>query len=217
MHRSITKIGEVRAGYIAGIHGCPWRKQATVQLSDFVYSPATSVSVTSPGYSGQAGQFKGTLDGDAFTTFCTDLLQSFNWNASYTDYSIIDGTTAWGAARETLLGQLMTFAFSTNFITDAAHSAAIQSGIWEILYETTNTSPHSFATGSFQVTGGDPATTAALALIDWTAIAAGPDAFTVSQLFSPNEQDFLVLTARTARSITVPEPPAYALMVDRAC
>ena len=37
-----------------------------------------------------------------------------------------------------------------------------------------------------------------------------PDAFNVAQLFSPNEQDFLVLTAR---AITVPEPPAYALML----
>lgn len=206
MHRSIKKLLALSSLALT----VSVAEATTVNLTDFVYSPATSVSVASPGYSGQAGQFKGTLDGNAFTTFCTDLLQSFNWNTNYSDYSVIDGTTAWGAARETLLGQLFTFAFATNFITDAAHSAAIQSGIWEILYETTSTSPHSFGTGSFQVSGGDAATTAALALIDWNAIAAGPDAFNVAQLFSPNEQDFLVLTAR---AITVPEPPAYALML----
>jgi PEP-CTERM motif len=182
----------------------------TVQLNDFVFSPASSLSVSAPSYSGQAGEFKGSLDGNAFTTFCADLLQSFNWSQSYSDYSVINGVSAWGAARATLLGQLMTFAISTNFITDAAHSAAIQAGIWEILYETTNTAPHSFATGDFQVSGGDPAATAALALIDWNAIAGISSTVDVSQLFSPNEQDFIVLSVR---SITVPEPPAYALML----
>jgi len=62
------------------------------------------------------------------------------------------------------------------------------------------------------VTSGSPGTTAALALIDWNAIANGPDAFEVAQLFSANEQDFLVLTPIIERT-TIPEPPAYALLV----
>jgi PEP-CTERM motif-containing protein len=183
-----------------------------VRLDNYTFDPASSVTVASPGYSGGAGQFVGVLDGNAFTTFCTDLSQVFYFGTPYNDYSVINGTTAWGAARETLLGQLFTFAIATNFITDADRSAAIQSAVWEILYETTATSPHAFDTGSFQVSSGSGGTTAALGLIDWNAIANGPDAFQVSQLFSANEQDFLVLTPTISR-LTVPEPPAYALLM----
>jgi hypothetical protein len=208
MKRNITKLAKFAMATSLAL-GVSLAQASTVKLDDFVFDPASSVTVATPSYSGQAGEFRGTLDGNAFTTYCADLLQSFNWGVTYTDYSVVDGATAWGSARETLMGQLMTFAISTNFVTDAAHSAAIQAAVWEILYETTNTSPHSFATGSFQVSGtSDAATTAALSLIDWNAIASGPDAFNVSLLFSPNEQDFILLTARS-----IPEPPAYALMV----
>jgi len=192
--------------------GVSFAQASVVRLDNYTFAPASSVSVSAPSYSGGAGQFVGVLDGNAFTTFCTDLSQVFYFGTTYNDYSVVDGATAWGAARATLLGQLFTFAVATNFITDADRSAALQSAVWEILYETTATSPHAFGTGSFQATSGSPGTTAALALIDWNAIASGPDAFAVSQLFSPNEQDFLVLSRIPVRT-TVPEPPAYALLM----
>jgi len=117
---------------------------SSVQLNDYAFDPASSVTVGTPSYSGGAGEFVGTLDGNPFSTFCTDLLQVFYFGTTYTDYSVVDGTAAWGAARERLLGQLFTFAVANNFITDADRSAAIQSAVWEILYETTATSPYGF-------------------------------------------------------------------------
>ena len=181
----------------------------TVKLTDFAFTPAKplSVSITSPAktYSGPAGEFTGTLNGNSFLTYCADLFQTFNLGTTYTDYSVVDGVTAWGAAKSLDLDRAISNVLSFGQPTDAVQSAAIQAIIWEILYETPATA-YSFASGNFKASSSDAATQAMLSGVNWAALPATPVAYHVDQLYSRDHQDFLVITA-------VPEPETYAMML----
>ena len=54
----------------------------TVNLSGFTFPPGSPVNAGAPNYSGLAGQFTGTLNGNSFVTFCTDIAQQFSFNAA---------------------------------------------------------------------------------------------------------------------------------------
>lgn len=174
----------------------------TVNLSGFTLPPASSVTVGSPNYSGQAGQFTGMLNGESFLTYCTDLSQTFNFNTTYTDYSVVDGVTAWGFTKSQDLDRVVSAMMTAPYPTDSATSAVAQSMIWEIIYETSGS--YDFGGGTFTVTSGDAAVTAALGNINWPALPNEPILYHVDKLYSPDHQDFMRITA-------VPEPSTYAL------
>lgn len=174
----------------------------TVNLSGFTFTPATSVSVSSPNYSGQAGQFTGLLNGNSFVTYCTDLAQSFAFNTNYTDYTVVSGVSAWGAQRSLDLDRWISWNDQFAYPTDAAMSAAVQAAVWEILYETSGS--YDLAGGTFVATSGDSATQTWMNSVNWAGLSSVNVTQHVDQLYSREHQDFLVMTA-------VPEPSTYAL------
>jgi hypothetical protein len=174
----------------------------TVNLSGFSFAPADSVTVGSPNYSGKAGQFTGLLNGNSFVTYCTDLTQTFYFNTNYTDYTVVSGVSAWGVTKSQDLDRAVSAMMTANYPMDSATSAAAQSIIWEIIYE--GSSSYDFSAGTFTVTSGNAAVTAALAGINWAGLPNEPILYHVDQLYSREHQDFMVITA-------VPEPSTYAL------
>lgn len=179
----------------------------TVNLSGFTFDPASPLTVAVPGYSGPAGQFSGTLNGDSFVTYCTDLAQSFSFNVSYSDYSIVDGVAAWGASRSLALDRAMSAVVGNGWPTDAAASAVVQAAVWEILYETSGN--YGFGTGTFKATSADAVVQSSLNSVDpwvWNWLPSVAVTVHASQLYSREHQDFLTLTP-------VPEPGTYALLL----
>lgn len=175
----------------------------TVTMSGYTFGGPSSVSVGAPSYSGGAGQFTGLLNGNSFVTYCTEIGQGFSFGPTYTDYSVVSGVTAWGATKSGDLDRAISAFLGAGYPSDSATSAAAQSIVWEILYETSGT--YGFGTGTFQVSSGDPAVTAALGVINWPGLPSEPITHHVDQLFSPTAQNFLVYAP-------VPEPGTYALM-----
>lgn len=178
----------------------------TVRMSGFTFGSAQTLTVGSPNYTGSAGEFSGTLNGKSFMTFCTDLSQSFNFNTTYTDYSIVSGVTAWGAQKSLDLDRAFSAFAANSFPSDAVSSAVAQAVVWEIIYEAPGAA-YSFNSGAFHASSGDHATQSELNLVNTLFSSLSSQAITVhaNKLFSPNEQDFVVLTP-------VPEPSTYALM-----
>ena len=208
----------MRSSYISALAAASLSLAAThafadnVKIDAFAFVPPSVVNVSSvaPGtpvaYTDlQAGQFTGTLNGSSFLTYCTELTQSFSFGTTYTDYSVVDGVAAWGAATSLQMDKLMTAAIQANYPISADTSALIQTAIWEILYETVG-GTHSFTTGTFTASSSNATTQSVLTNgINWAALDGSPVAYHVSQLHSASAQDFLVITA-------VPEPSTYALM-----
>jgi PEP-CTERM motif len=174
----------------------------TVNLSGYTFGGPSPVSVASPNYSGGAGQFSGLLNGNSFVTYCTDLLQTFQFNVNYTDYSVVSGVTAWGATKSADLDRAISAFIAAPYPIDSDTSAVAQSVVWEILYETSGS--YGFGTGTFQVTSSDAGVTSALSGINWPGLPSEPITHHADQLFSREHQDFLAITA-------VPEPGTYAL------
>ena len=174
----------------------------TVNLSGFTFSPATVVTVSSPNYSGKAGQYTGLLNGNSFVTYCTDLSQTISFNANYTDYTVVNGVTAWGAQRSLDLDRWISWLDQSAYPIDAAMSAASQAAVWEILYETSST--YDLASGTFTATSGDAATQNYLNTVNWAGLSGVTVTLHVDQLYSREHQDLLVTTP-------VPEPSTYAL------
>ncbi len=179
---------------------------ATVNISGYTNGGPSSVSVASPAYSGGAGQFSGTLDGNAFTTFCAELTQSFNFNTNYT-YSIVSGTTAWTNPVYLGLSRLVTWlAANPTFNNSADKSAAMQSAVWEVIYETSGT--YNLAAGTFVATSGTGSTQTAISNLNaqWGNINTTLPTLFADKLVNANHQDFLLTTP-------VPEPEAFAMML----
>ncbi len=100
-------------------------------LTDFVGPGGAyhqGVNVSTPGYSGQAGGFVGTFDGNPIQVWCYELSQSFYFGVSYSDYTLgVPGN-------EGLLSALFQEAYG-DAQASALNSAAFQLAIWEILYD----------------------------------------------------------------------------------
>ena len=158
----------------------------------------------------RAGEFTGTIDGASFLSYCIDLAQSFSFGSAYTNYTAGSGVSALGATKATQIGELLTaaggFALST-----ASKSAALQGGIWEILYETSGSL--ALGGGSFRIARGT-VLTADLAAVDVYLSHLGsyaPMSFTA--YVSPTQQDFITANRPGSTPAShVPEPSSLALV-----
>jgi hypothetical protein len=180
----------------------------TVNLTGFTYgSQPILATSTSPAVSGtfSAGQFSGTLNSNAFVTFCTELTQTFNFNTLYNNYSVVNGLTAWGSTVYQGMNRLMSYGIANGLPSNnSASSAAFQAAVWEVIYEPTGN--YNFGSGNFTASSGNGTTQGLLNGWNWAAVMSTPITHTVDQLHHPNHQDFLVTTP-------VPEPESYAMML----
>jgi hypothetical protein len=178
-----------------------------VKLNSFAFGPAETISVTSPGYTGQAGEFSGTLNGNSFVTYCTDLLQNFTFGTTYTNYSMVSGVSAWGTSKSQEMDRLMSALMANGIPQTAAGSALAQALIWEVIYETGNN--YNLSSGSFRATADGRAMQSAMNGLNWNTIDSTPIAYHVDKLYSSTNQDFLVVSRVAA---AVPEPSSIALV-----
>lgn len=160
------------------------------------------------------GQFKGTLNGNAFVTYCTDLHETFNWNTPYTNYFPAANGSTYGftAAQALTLGKLYTVADAQVDTRD--ESVAFQLAVWEALYDSTYEVRNVAGRGSFYVESGGNLAQKTLANA-WLAQASalGSSQFNVTRLASVDapqrndgHQDFILVNR-------VPEPQTHALML----
>ena len=166
-----------------------------------------------------AGEFAGLLNGNAFSTFCTDINQSFGWNNSSNPYTyelktVGETQALWTGGPYTAgsyaqVSKLYTVAYDS-IKGSSTNSAAFQFALWELLYEKNGT--YDVSAGSFLL-GGDAAGTVAArsqANVWLASLANASEGYSIQSLYSGpdqkprNQQDFLVATP-------VPEPQSYAL------
>lgn len=173
-----------------------------VKLDSFAYGNAPTLNVSTLGYAVQAGEFSGTRNGNAFLTFCTDLLQTFNFGVTYTNYNVVPGATGFGA-KSSDMDHAMSYFLNSGYLTNASTSATAQAVIWEILYETG--SSYGFSSGGFKASSGDAVTQTALNNFNWAALEATPISYHADRLYSPTNQDFVTVSH-------VPEPSSLGLV-----
>ena len=187
---------------------------STVKLTNYTYTPAKSVHVgiDLPGssldlsYTGGAGEFKGTLDGKSFKTYCLDLYESFSFNTTYTDYHL----ASLDPVKSFAIGRLVTK--YRPLVDTAQEAAAFQVALWELEYETSGT--YDLTHGSFKETSSDSGVRTLAQ--SWLSNLGTVSMFNVQVLESlghydsrhhwiAGHQDFLVTSP-------VPEPSTWALM-----
>ena len=159
----------------------------------------------------RVGEFTGTIDGAVFLSYCVDLAQYFSFGSAYTNYTAGSGVSALGATKATQIGELLTaaggFALST-----ASKSAALQGGIWEILYETSG----SFALGggSFTIAPGTVLAADLTAVNGYLAHLGSYAPMSFTAYVSPTQQDFITANRPDFTPANhVPEPSGLALAV----
>lgn len=160
-----------------------------------------------------AGEFAGLLNGNGFSTFCTDIYQSFSWNNSSNPYayelkSVAETQALWTAipymtGSYSLVSKLYTAAYG-DIGSSSINSAAFQFALWEVLYEKDGS--YDTGAGTFRLGGTGSGTVDARAKANiWLASLANvSEGYSIQSLYSAGKQDFLVATP-------VPEPQTYAL------
>lgn len=129
----------------------------TLTMNGWLFGAGHAVNVTSPGFNGPAGGFRGTLTGmtdarfnlDALELYCVDLAQTININAGTTYTVQLDGeggnpaftikpvAEVFGAQRADRLARLISFAESAPTIVNTSQrSTSLQLAIWNIVYDT---------------------------------------------------------------------------------
>ena len=197
----------IRAALVATLLGTALAAHAanTLKQTGWVHGGPTNVTVSgAPGNNGNhaAGEFTGLFNGVSFESYCADLLQTFSFNTVYTDYTVMTGAAAYGSTKATQIGELLTAAGGFAASLSASRSTAIQSGIWEILYETG--SSFGLGTGTFRAAPGSVAQ-ADLNIVDGYLANLGSYATTSFTAYVSREhQDFIT---------AVPEPETYAMML----
>lgn len=198
-------------------------------VTDFTFGSANNVvmrgTAGSPSYAGTAGEFSAESssalaanDGlseplalrsaaaaaapTSFMAWCAELTQDFTFGVTYT-YSEQSGTSYFGARTRADLSRLFTAA--QGFVVDAGTSAAMQAGIWEIIYE--RGTAYGFASGTFLGAPALAADLGAFATVNgYLANLSSYNAdYQIRVLTNPERQDFLVAT--------IPEPETWALLV----
>lgn len=202
-------------GAVPCIAGTP----ASVVITGFKsgYEQATITHNGAPVGSYPAGEFTGLLNGNAFSTFCTDIYQTFSWNSTKTPYSYelktvaetqgMWGTSPYAVGSYSQVSKLYTTAYaSLSANPSSVKSAAFQFALWELLYEDPASASYDTGSGKFQLAGGDAGTAAAKSQANtWLAsLASASEGYSIQALYSGGQQDFLVATP-------VPEPQTYAL------
>lgn len=164
-----------------------------------------------------AGEFRATMNGQSFLTYCVDLLQSFAWGTTYNNFSLVSpgaSQVAWfTSTKANDLGRLFT-GFGDS-VTDYVTSSAMQLATWAIVTETG---------GSYSVRGNGltatpyfSGTTATENLAintaeNWLHSLPGYSNYAIRVAYSPSQQDLIVATRlTTAQQGAVPEPATYAL------
>ena len=194
----------------------------TVNLTDFSYADPAGVSIIDSAnplnnYNGLAGRFSGDLSQAAaaaaaptstsavmagsFTAYCAELTQSFSFNVNY-DYSWTTGLAYFGAQKATDLSRL--FSAYNGSVVDSATSAAMQAGIWEIIYQ--QGVSYDLTAGNFQISPTDPADAAAFGAVNAVLknLSIYGAYYDIDVLTSEVYQDFVVGS--------IPEPGTWALL-----
>jgi len=193
----------------------------TINMSDFTFGEPASVDMEgsdgSPSYEGSAGEFTGgVVEGLAataslrldlaqaapgsFVAWCAELTQTFSFGVAY-EYEQVSGVSYFGATKAADLSRLFTAA--QGFVVDKFTSAAMQAGIWEIIYE--HGPSFSLTGGTFKGAPAEAAGQGAFNVIDGFLMnlgAYGADA-RIDVLQNGEHQDFLVAT--------IPEPETWML------
>ena len=184
---------------------------ATVTFAGYANgSQSITYNITSAPAQGttNAGGFVTSLNGDpSFTSFCIDLYESLGLSSTYSDYTAVPGTAhAWtNPNAEADLSRLFT-AFGAVSTASSTNSAAFQTAVWEIAYETSGA--YDLAAGNAMFTG-DAGSIAQASM--WLNNLGAVDAVNLMVLESlatrdgPGHQDVVFSTP-------VPEPGTYALM-----
>ena len=163
-------------------------------------------------YSGAAGRFMGTtVDTSAplaaplptsFTGYCGELTQVFSFGVDYNDYTKVTGASDYGAQKAIDLSRLFT-AFAGS-VVDSATSAAMQAGIWEVIYE--QGPSYDLTSGNFQL--APQSTTFMSAFNQVNGVLANLSSYSASYridvLQSPDHQDFV--------SGAIPEPGTWTML-----
>jgi len=194
----------------------------TVNMTDFSFGSPASVDMQgtdgSPSYEGAAGQFTGGVVGgqanasalrleltqaapSSFVAWCAELTQTFSFGVVY-EYDQVSGTSYFGAAKAANLSRLFTAA--QGFVVDKFTSAAMQAGIWEIIYE--QGSSFSLTGGTFKGAAEDAAGQGAFNVVNGFLMNLGgyAAAARIDVLQNGEHQDFLVAT--------IPEPETWMLL-----
>jgi hypothetical protein len=193
----------------------------TINMTEFRFGPGANVEMVgssgSPSYDGAAGAFSGDVvdsvvfgpatlaltsgQPESFTAWCAELTQNFNFGVTY-DYGQVTGAIYFGAQKATDLSRLFTAA--QGFVVDSTTSAALQAGIWEIIYEHDPT--FSLTGGTFKGAPDNPGGQAAFDKVNGflTNLASYQANYQIEVLTNGERQDFLVAT--------IPEPETWALL-----
>ncbi len=194
----------------------------SVNMSDFSFGSPASVDMQgtdgSPSYEGIAGRFDGGIVGeqattaklrlaaaqaapDSFVAWCAELTQTFSFGVTY-QYDEVAGVSYFGATKTAELSRLFTAA--QGFVVDRFTSAAMQAGIWEIIYE--HGPSFSLTGGTFKGAPEEAAGQGAFDVVNGFLAdlgAYGADA-RIDVLQNGEHQDFLVAT--------IPEPETWMLL-----
>ena len=194
----------------------------SVNMSDFSFGSPASVDMQgtdgSPSYEGIAGRFDGGIVGeqattaklrlaaaqaapDSFVAWCAELTQTFSFGVTY-QYEEVAGVSYFGATKTAELSRLFTAA--QGFVVDRFTSAAMQAGIWEIIYE--HGPSFSLTGGTFKGAPEEAAGQGAFDVVNGFLAdlgAYGADA-RIDVLQNGEHQDFLVAT--------IPEPETWMLL-----
>jgi len=191
-----------------------------VYLSGFKYGNAGNeqASISNNGGSSflgtyRVGEYAGTLSGQSFSTFCTDVYQSLNFGLNYQyDRRTVDQTkdlwgnkpyaaTTYNPNSYSLVSKLFTTAYSS--VNNSTKSAAFQYALWELLYEKTSSTYTIGNDGNFWLTNTDSAaTTQANTWLE--SLTSASEGYSIQSLYSGTRQDLVIATP-------VPEPETYAL------
>jgi hypothetical protein len=193
----------------------------SVNMSDFSFGSPASVDMQgtdgSPSYEGIAGRFDGGIVGeqattaklrlaaaqaapDSFVAWCAELTQTFSFGVTY-QYDEVAGVSYFGATKTADLSRLFTAA--QGFVVDRFTSAAMQAGIWEIIYE--HGPSFSLTGGTFKGAPEEAAGQGAFDVVNGFLAnlgTYGADA-RIDVLQNGEHQDFLVAT--------IPEPETWML------
>lgn len=150
----------------------------------------------------------GTLDGNAVSlfTYCVDIFQTIH-SGTYGVYSLnvfLGGNTTKANYIAALIGNVGADG-------SAAHDAAVQLALWELLYEGTSTSP-SFSSGIFKASdiSSSILTTAKTYAQNARTIWSPVSNIDIQVAKSGSYQDQLFWTVRPP---AVPEPASWAMMI----
>ncbi|MDQ6628546.1 MAG: PEP-CTERM sorting domain-containing protein [Pseudomonadota bacterium] len=196
-----------------------------VNMTGFEFGGADSVAMTgtdgSPSYEGAAGPFVGGVSGpveapraalsartaisaalspQSITAWCAELTQSFSFGVNY-EYAEQLGNSYFGDKKAADLSRLFTAA--QGFVVDSGTSAAMQAGIWEIIYE--HGAVYGLDSGNFRGAPELQSDLAAFSTINgFLANLSRYDAsYHIEVLVNGEHQDFLVAT--------IPEPETWGL------